>query len=98
VGTPERTKMIFRMEREERFQAVRPYLRRDVIVTARPARTTPTGEAEHFPGRVEAVAWSLLDGDDVLVLLLTGPEGQGMPLVSIELSKIIGIKELAGGR
>ena len=89
------TKMIFRMGREERFQFVRPYLRRFILVTARADRTTPTAEAEHFAGYVENVAWGLLDGADVKVLLLTGPQGQGMPMVSLELSKIIAIKELS---
>jgi len=89
----ERTTMIFRMERRERFQAVRSYLRRDVIVTARPSRTIPTPEAGNYRGRVEAVAWGLLGDADVAVLVLAGPQGQGMPVAAIELSKIVDIRE-----
>ena len=90
----ERTVMIFRMKRAERFKTARTYLRRHVVVTARPSRTMPAGEAETHSGHVEQVAWGLLDGADVMVLLLTGPQGQGMPMVSLELSKIIAIKEI----
>lgn len=86
---------IFTMERTQRFEAVRPYLRHDVIVIARATRTTKVGDAESYPGYVENVAWGLLDSSaDMIVLRLTGPKGSGMPMVAIELSKIVDIKEV----
>ena len=86
---------IFTLERTERFEAVRPYLRRDVIVVARATRTTKVADAESYPGHIEQVAWGLLDSsDDTIVLRLTGPAGAGMPMVAIALSKIIDIKEI----
>jgi hypothetical protein len=95
----EANKMIFRMDREERFETVRRYLRHNVIVTARPDRRAPTADAKAYPGWVEAVAWGLFEDNsrDVIVLVLTGPPGEGMPMVAIELSKIVSIKEIPNG-
>lgn len=79
---------IGRMAREDRFLAVRAYLRWHVIVRTTSRRVS---DAEVYPGYVEAVAWGLDGSQDVLVLTLSGPKGAGMPQVSISLPQILSI-------
>lgn len=84
---PDRT--ICRMVREDRFMTVRPYLHRDVIVRAEQNRTP--SKAESYAGRVIAVAWGVEGGNDTLVLAPTTPRHVGLPVLSIELTRILSI-------
>jgi hypothetical protein len=82
-----RDKTICRRERGDRFRVARAFLHQNVIVTA--SQTRSPCDAETYPGLVEAVAWGVEGGNDVLILTLTGPRGAGMPQISIDLTKIM---------
>ena len=86
---------IARMERDRRYRTALKFLHHNVIVRASQTRSPTT--ALNYPGRVVAVAWGLEGSNDVLVMVLTGPTGVGMPMAAFELTRILTITMMGEG-
>jgi Mrp family chromosome partitioning ATPase len=86
-------KTICRMPDADRFATARSYVGRDVIVRANRARDAK--KAEYYPGRVLTVAFGQEGAKDVLILVMSGPKGVGMPPVAFNLAMILSIAPAA---
>jgi hypothetical protein len=88
-------KTICRMERDDRYLAVRPYLHCFVIVRA--AQYRAPADAVSYAGIVRAIGWGVEGSADVLVLTPTGRQS-GLPTLSIELTRILTITQTVEGK